>query len=146
MTDMAFLSRHDRHIRPRELEASVRRGGVLLARENQTPLGWLRWSLFWDNLPFMNLLFVLEPYRGRGCGTALVAAWERTLRAQGHDMALTSTRSDEAAQHFYRKLGYIDSGALLLPGEPLEIILAKRLSGGAGQSENAVVSDQPLNF
>lgn len=146
MTDMEFLSRHDRHIRPRELEASVRRGGVLLARENQTPLGWLRWGLFWDDLPFMNLLFVLEPHRGHGCGTALVAAWERTLRGQGYSMALTSTRSDEAAQHFYLKLGYADCGALLLPAEPLEIVLAKRLSGGVGQSKNAFVSDQQFSF
>ena len=38
-----------------------------------------------------------------------------------NDRVMTSTRSDEEAQHFYRGLGYTDCGALLLPGEPLEL-------------------------
>lgn len=40
---------------------------------------------------------------------------------------MTSTLSNENAQHFYRKLGYRDSGGLLLPNEPLEIIFVKNL-------------------
>jgi hypothetical protein len=35
--------------------------------------------------------------------------------------------SAESAQHFYRKLGYVDSGALLLPDEPAELLLRKDL-------------------
>jgi hypothetical protein len=43
-------------------------------------------------------------------------------------MVLTSTVSAEGAQHFYRKLGYVDSGALLLPDEPAELILRKPIA------------------
>ena len=32
--------------------------------------------------------------------------WEKDMKAQGYGMLLTSTRVDEKAQHFYRKLGY----------------------------------------
>ena len=39
-----------------------------------------------------------------------------------------STLSSEGAQFFYRKNGYLDCGSLLLPGEPLEIILLKELA------------------
>ena len=49
------------------------------------------------------------------------------MRALGHRRVLTSTLSNERAQHFYRRLGYRDSGALLLPDEALEIILMKDL-------------------
>ncbi len=35
--------------------------------------------------------------------------------------------SNEEAQHFYRRRHYVDAGALLLPGEPLEIIFVKEL-------------------
>ena len=42
---------------------------------------------------------------------------------------LTSTLSNERGQFFFRKRGYTDCGALLLPGEPLEIILRKELTG-----------------
>jgi ribosomal protein S18 acetylase RimI-like enzyme len=75
----------------------------------------------------MNLLYVIEPVRGRTHGRALVDAWERAMRANGHRLVLTSTLSDERAQHFYRRLGYRDTGALLLPGEALEIVLMKEL-------------------
>lgn len=44
-----------------------------------------------------------------------------------HGRVLTSTVSAERAQHLYRRLGYVDSGALFLPDEPTEIILRKPL-------------------
>jgi hypothetical protein len=36
--------------------------------------------------------------------------------------------SDERSQHLYRRLGYVDSGALFLPEEPAELILRKPLA------------------
>ncbi len=52
---------------------------------------------------------------------------EAELLKDGHKMVLTSTQSDEQGQFFYRKLGYRDCGALLLPDEPLEILMLKQL-------------------
>jgi len=49
------------------------------------------------------------------------------MKEEGYDLVMTSTLSNEYAQHFYRKLGYKDSGSLLLENEPLEIIFAKRI-------------------
>ncbi|WP_278281130.1 hypothetical protein [Clostridium sp. N3C] len=40
---------------------------------------------------------------------------------------MTSTMSNEEAQHFYRKFDYKDAGSLLLDNEPLEIIFTKVL-------------------
>lgn len=40
---------------------------------------------------------------------------------------MTFTLSNENAQHFYKKLGYIDSGSLLLENEALEIIFTKKI-------------------
>ena len=91
-------------------------------------VGWLRWNHFWDEIPFMNMLHVAARLRGRSIGTSLVLAWENRMRELGCARVLTSTLSDETAQHFYRKLGYVDSGALLLPGEALEIIFSKSLA------------------
>ena len=57
--------------------------------------------------------------------------WEDEMRRQNHGMVMTSTQSDETAQHFYRKLGYRDAGCLLLdlPGyaQPTELFFAKPL-------------------
>ena len=51
------------------------------------------------------------------------------MRKLGYDSVLTSTLSTNGrAQHLYRRLGYKDSGCLLMPGDPLEVLLLKNLS------------------
>ncbi|MGO1284543.1 GNAT family N-acetyltransferase [Brachybacterium tyrofermentans] len=140
--DLKFLAAHDRHLPVERLSATIRAGHVLVVDGAEGILGWLRWGLFWDEIPFMNMLFVLEPVRGRGLGGRLVQDWEARARADGHDAVLTSTRSDETAQHFYRRRGYADAGALLLPDEPAELILRKELLGVAGHDVVATEGDE----
>jgi hypothetical protein len=36
--------------------------------------------------------------------------------------------SSETSQHLYRRLGYVDCGALLLPDEPAELVFRKALA------------------
>lgn len=126
--DLALLEPLDSHVAPGELGWLQRQGRLLLAWEGEALRGFARWNLFWDNTPFLNLLYVLESWRGQGVGSALLAAFEEQAR-QGHfPQVLTSTLSSEEAQHFYRHRGYVDCGALLLPGEALELLFRKELS------------------
>lgn len=125
--DITALSEYDRHISAQELERSVRLGRVYVAEEQSAFIGWLRYNLFWDNTPFLNLLFVLDGRRGRGYGRLLVEHWEERMRQAGYETVMTSTQSNEYAQHFYNKLGYAAVGGFLLPGEEYELILAKKL-------------------
>ena len=128
MKDLAILSRYDKHIRQEELQSGISLGRVIVMEQEGTIIGWLRWNLFWDNTPFMNMLFFLEGYRRQGYGKAMVSFWEKSMREAGYQVVMTSTLSNEEAQHFYRRLNYVDSGALLLPGEPLEIIFTKEIN------------------
>ena len=128
LTDLDWLAAHDAHAARDVLAESIHLGRVLMIERDGERVGWLRWNLFWDNTPFMNLLYLLDGHRGQGLGRALVARWEVDMAARGHQRVMTSTQSDEAAQHFYRKLGYRDAGALLLPEEPAELIFVKELS------------------
>lgn len=114
-----------------ELATLVSLGRVLIAQEGDEPVGWLRWNLFWDNTPFMNMLYILEPWQRRGIGRQLVNRWESQARETGFTAVMTSTQVNEEAQHFYRKLGYRDAGVLLLPGEAAEIIFHKELTAHA---------------
>ena len=124
--DLGFLIQSDLHIR--DMEAKVFRREVLVARLNGPPVGWLRFNCFWDTIPFMNMLFVLAPYRGQSIGTRLVKFWEAEMLSLGYHEVLTSTQANETAQHFYRKLGYIDVGGFLLPSEhDEELLLHKTL-------------------
>jgi GNAT superfamily N-acetyltransferase len=127
-SDLPFLCEVDKHVSHEVLADLVSLGRVMVAEVDGVTVGCLRWGMFWDELPFMNLLWVASERRGQGVGTTLVEAWEKSQVADGHTTVLTSTVSAETAQHFYRRLGYIDSGALFLPDEPTEIILRKPLT------------------
>lgn len=74
--------------------------------------------ILWDNIPFLNFLFIEEEYRGKGFGKQAVALWEQEMKKQGYQMVLISTQADEQAQHLYRKLGYIDCGGLFFHNPP----------------------------
>lgn len=126
--DVALLREHDRHIRADELQSSIEAKRVLVMLCGERLAGWLRYNLFWDNLPFLNMLYFFEEYRGKGYGGRLVRYWEREMAEAGYREVLTSTLSSEQGQFFFRKNGYADCGSLLLPGEPLEIILRKTIN------------------
>ena len=125
--DLPFLAEHDRHVTPAELDNLIRLGRILLIEADGEAAGWLRWNLFWDNTPFMNMLYLLEGYRMQGLGRALTRHWEQQMRELGYDAVLTSTQANEPAQFFYRHLGYADIGGFLLPGESYELIMTKSL-------------------
>ena len=129
--DRTFWFSLDRHLNDAEFTRKVRdQMGYVLAMDNKA-IGVLRWSLFWDSIPFCTLLYVKEDFQRKGFGRRLTAHWERDTLARGYDLVMTSTQSDEAAQHFWRKLGYRDCGALTLPfpghEQPTELILGKAL-------------------
>ena len=127
--DEPFWYRLDKHLPKAEFEEKVRtrRGYVILL--DGTPAGLLRYSLFWDNTPFCNMLFIDEKYQRKGCGRQLMEYWENDMKEQGYGMLLTSTRVDETAQHFYRKQGYQDCGGLIFDvpkyAQPMELFFIK---------------------
>lgn len=131
--DFKILAQYDKHIRELELKNCIQAKKVLVMYDADTLIGWLRFGLFWDSIPFMNMLYFFEEYRGKGYGRQLVTFWEQEMQSRQHKMVMTSTQSDERAQFFYRKNGYIDCGSLLLPKEPLEIILLKNLEQQGSQ-------------
>lgn len=125
-SDLGFLSEYDRYILTERLRHKINASQIYIYLADALPIGWLRFSYFWDLIPFMDMLFVLEDHRGRGIGRGLVDHWESDMFQSGADLVLTSTQADEQAQHFYRTLGYKDCGALFLPIQlPAEIFLCK---------------------
>lgn len=130
-TDKVFWYSLDKHLEEKEFENKIqtKRGYVLFA--DHTPVGLLRYNLFWDNTPFCTMLFVDWQYQKKGYGRMLMEHWEKDMKSQGYGMIMTSTQVDEDAQHFYRKLGYKDCGGFTvdIPGyeQPMELFMSKAL-------------------
>ena len=120
MTDRDFVMGIDSHVNELQYKNRVytKTGYIIWANGRRT--GLLHYSVLWDNLPFLNLIYVAEPNRNQGIGSQALKLWEEDMKVQGYKMVLLSTQVDENAQHFYRKSGYIDCGALLMNGTPFE--------------------------
>ncbi|MCZ8519821.1 MULTISPECIES: GNAT family N-acetyltransferase [Paenibacillus] len=128
-SDYEYISVRDDHISESLLLTKIKENEIYILRnQDESNIGWMRFGYFWDNIPFMNMIWVDEPYRGKGAGKKVVLFWEDQMKQRGFNMSMTSTQADEGAQHFYRKLGYKDAGCLLLDTQPLEILLTKKLS------------------
>ena len=125
--DLEIIHKHDKHITREELVNSIKYHRILVMYEKDIFIGWLRYNLFWDNTPFMNMLYFLDEYRRKGYGTKLISFWEQEMKKKGYDFVLTSTQSNEEGKFFYRKMGYQDIGSFTLPTEPSEIVLYKKL-------------------
>lgn len=130
-SDTLFWLALDKHISENELQLKIRDKRGYIINDDDKPVGILRYNLFWDNTPFLTLIYLEESYRGKGFGKQTMLAWEREMLELGHKMVMTSTQADEESQHFYRKLGYIDKGCLVMDKtpfeQPMEIIMIKVL-------------------
>lgn len=127
-SDVEYIRERDHHISEDLIWSKIKQNQIYMMRDQHTGvIGWMRYGYFWDNIPFMNLIWIDEPFRGQGVGKQVVNFWEEQMKAKGYNLVMTSTQADEGAQHFYRKLGYKDAGCLILDTQPLEILLTKSL-------------------
>ena len=119
-SDESFWFRLDKHLSKSEFELKVRDKRVYIISDADKPVGVMRHNLFWDNTPFLTLIHIEESSCGKGFGRQAMLFWENEMRELGYKMVMTSTQVNEQAQHFYRKLGYIERGCLSLDNTPLE--------------------------
>jgi hypothetical protein len=85
-SDLSFLADLDQHISRDRLAELVAARLVMVAELDGGVAGFLRWGLFWDQVPFMNLLWILpdllaadsaRPWStpGRGLSAPPVTTW-----------------------------------------------------------------------
>ena len=126
------IMRLDRHIPPNQLgecigrqqvyvlkDESIQNGGSNHRLKNPV-VGVLRYSLFWQTIPFLDLLYIDEAYRHQGFGTKMMEKWEATMKLCGYTYVMTSTQADEDAWQFYEKLGYQKKGGFFPPEQEAE--------------------------
>ncbi|MBQ9484472.1 MAG: GNAT family N-acetyltransferase [Ruminiclostridium sp.] len=125
--DIDILTANDKHVDKEEMLNLITLNRVYVMEEDGKFIGWLRYNLFWDHIPFMNMICLNDSERGKGYGRKFVEFWEDEMRKLGYKKVMTSTASDEFAQHFYIKLGYSTIGGFIPFGEKFEMMLSKKL-------------------
>jgi len=119
-SDKSFWFTLDEHFDEREFELKVRDKRSYIISVDGSPIGIIRYNLMWDNTPFLTLINIDDTCRGKGYGRQAMSFWENEMRELGYKMVMTSTQVNEQAQHFYRKLGYVERGGIFLDGTPFE--------------------------
>ena len=115
----------------KEFELKVRDKRCYILRYDGKRVGVMVFNLIFDFIPFLSLMYLEDPYQRKGFGTQAMKHWEDEMRSLGYKMIMVSTQVDEDAQHFYRKLGYKDMGAIVMDippyEQPLEMFMGKAL-------------------
>lgn len=118
--DKEFVMSMDKHVDETGYANRVYTKSGYVIWEGKERVGTMVHCVLWDNMPFLNFLFIKEEQRGKGLAKQAMLAWENEMKKQGYKMTLISTQADEDAQHFYRKLGYIDCGGLIFHDTPFD--------------------------
>ena len=116
-SDLNGVRNYDRHIPLPRLEDCIRRGQVDVLLIDGRIAGILRWSLFWQSIPFLDLIYLDDAIRGQGWGTEMMELWEMNMTDLGYEHVLLSTQEDEPGKFFYEKLGYTLCGSFLPPDQ-----------------------------
>ena len=129
---------YDSHIPSSRLADCINNNQVYVLQEENNILGILRCSLFWQTIPFLDLIYLDEACRGQGWGRRMMEYWEAHMGALGYSYTMLSTQADETSKYFYEKLGYRRIGAFLPPEqEAEEILYLKDIPAGSATGEKA---------
>lgn len=112
-SDFVWLQEYDKHVNSEWINRCLHHSEYIIAVDAQDRKGFLRFSMFWGNIPYMDLIWVLEPYRQRGIGNNLFHFWEKEMKQLGAKILMTSSMMDEPEpQMWHKRNGFRKCGQL----------------------------------
>ena len=121
--DQQGVIKYDSHIHHNTVDKCIQDQLVYVLCDEENIVGILRYSLFWQSIPFLDLLYIDEAYRGKGYGRHMMDHWEAVKQTMQYEYVMLSTQEDETAKYFYEKLGYRRIGAFLPPDQDADEIM-----------------------
>ena len=121
--DQQGVIKYDSHIHHNTVDKCIQDQLVYVLCDEENIVGILRYSLFWQSIPFLDLLYIDEAYRGKGDGRHMMDHWEAVMQTMKYEYVMLSTQEDETAKYFYEKLGYRRIGAFLPPDQDADEIM-----------------------
>ena len=130
--ELSWCLSTDGHLDEAALLSKIRAREILVADVDGVPAGLLRFDLMWSAVPFIAQLRVLETYRRRGVGRALLRPVEERARARGSLAVLSSVAlgtDRTAALGWHEAMGFGRFGDVegMFPGEQTEVFFVKIL-------------------
>ena len=114
-TDFVWLKENDIHVvNDAWIKRCLAHNEYLVARrQDSTNIGFLRFSYFWGNIPYMDMIRINEENQKTGVGTQLVRFWEKKMKSNGAALCMTSSLENEPEPlNWHKRNGYIPTGQI----------------------------------
>ena len=128
--DFAWLDESDNHVNSDWIKRCLSHKEYVIAVENDKRLGFLRFSYFWGDIPYMDLIRVNKDRRRQGIGTAMFQFWESEMKNRDTKVLMTSsTFGENEPKTWHERNGFVQSGELIFGiHEPVpEVFFIKNL-------------------
>ena len=98
---------------PAWVERCLQHQEYLVATDNNVLVAYLRFSLFWGTIPYLDLIWVEASRRRQGIGTALFQRWEQMMRDRNATVFMTSSElAEPEPQQWHLRNGFQPCGQL----------------------------------
>lgn len=128
--DIDYLASND-HLSKDRVEEKIKRKEYIVAKQGNTYLGFLRFSLFWSEIPYIDVIGVEDEHQRKGIGKSMVKLLEAYALQNGQKVIMSSSQQDEPEpQKWHKKIGFEEAGIVndFFPIQDVpEIIFIKRL-------------------
>lgn len=134
------LDPHSKYIDPEKIKLKLAGNEIIIALDNEEPVGLIKFSYFWATRPYMDLIWLKEKYRGKGIGNKLLSFLENYLIQQGYSFLMSSSEKNEMApQKWHKNQGFIPCGELTSLNLPMdntpEVFFYKKLTDSTKENE-----------
>ena len=101
---------------PSFINAKLRDEQAFVAKENGKPVGFLLYSIWWGNCPFIEYVKIKEPQQRRRVGLKLLQAAAQDIQAQNFKELISSSEVvNDIGNNFHTKWGFKKLNTLPLP-------------------------------
>ncbi len=129
--DVNWIHKNER-LDKQDVIRKVERKEYIIAKIDDEFVGYLRFTLFWSQIPYIDMIIVEKEHQRKGIGKAMLQFLEDYAIKNGQKIIMSSSQQDEPEpQAWHRRMGFKEAGIIehLMPIQDVpEIIFIKDLT------------------
>lgn len=111
--DIAELKKLDSWTKDSMWQRKIFGHEVIVLEINLQIAGLIRYDVLWSTVPFLSLIYIEEPYRGKSYSIKMLEFLKQALRDEGYVALLSSSQTDEPeAQSWHHHMGFKYNGII----------------------------------
>ena len=110
--DVDYLANND-HLSREKVEGKLKRKEYIIVKQGNEYMGFLRFSLFWSEIPYIDVISVEDEHQRKGVGKSMVELLEDFAVKNGQKIIMSSSEQEEPEpQKWHKKIGFHEAGII----------------------------------